>query len=282
MTEGHEGGFLYREGLRYVPDRLTYDELPERARNGIYTELAILFRTNLGITLATPLYEAICRRTRERFTTAYTDAVLTLEKNIWPFIRKADWSDVLAIIEDWLQSRPQSLRRNGIDTTVLRGFVSALNALFLEEGIGWSVGDDWRIARRQSAVLDSGLKEAGMLLRDPRFTAADQLWRKAVDALNRIPEPDIENCIKDAVAAVESAVASLHGGSVELDRYLKDMARQGRIPKPLDESFAKVYAYRGNQPGVSHGSASPLTARVPDAEYVLNWAAAAIVYFTKI
>ncbi len=279
MTEVHEGGFLYREGLRYVPDTLTYDDLPERARNGIYTELALLFRTDLGSTFAASLYEATCRKTRERFGPA-SPYYTSLETDIWPLIRKANWSDVLAIIEDWLQGFPKLRLRSG--ATDFERFVSAVNAPFVEDGIGWSIGKDLRITRRQSAVLETRLKEAGLLLQDPRFTAADQLWRKAVDALNRIPEPDVENCIKDAVAAVESAVSSLTGKRVQLDRYVKDMANEGRIPKPLDESFAKVYAYRGNQPGVGHGSDIPLSARVQDAEYVLNWAAAAIVYFTKI
>lgn len=61
----------------------------------------------------------------------------------------------------------------------------------------------------------------------------------------------------------------------------KGMVKEGIIPKPLDEAILKVYAYRGDQPGVAHGLVGTSTVTVDDAEFVLAMSAAIIIYLVK-
>ena len=285
--------FSIREGIRYVPDTFEYADLPQRVRIGIFTELLLLLRQNADVPImeiaARELYRITCRRTREYFNTDSErySAVFTFENRVIPILRKATWVEFLDVLDEWFPIVEELTRELAEEygNTQLKKLLldceAQVNRLFLEEGIGWQLRED-RIERRQAAVLESRIQETGRLLNDPQYKSADQLWSKAVDAINRRPEPDIENCIKDAVGAVESLAHIVTGNTKgDLGALIKELASKGKIPKPLDESLTKMYAYRGNQPGVSHGSAEPLTADVADAEYVLNWAAATIIYLSK-
>ena len=53
------------------------------------------------------------------------------------------------------------------------------------------------------------------------------------------------------------------------------------IPKLLDETIRKVYAYRGDQPGVAHGLVGTSKVTVDEAEFVLAMSAAIIIYLVK-
>ncbi len=279
--------FSIREGIRYIPDTFEYADLPQRVRTGIFTELLFLLQAHSNITeiAAHSLYTITCRGTREYFNTLSEryDAVTTFQDWVIPILRKATWVEFLDVLDEWFPIVMERAEERGI--TYLQGRLRSCEAridrLLLEEGVGWQIRED-RIERRQAAVLQSRIQETSRLLNDPKFTTVNQSWSKAVDFINRRPEPDIENCIKDAVVAVESLAHIVTGNSKgELDTLIKELADRGKIPKPLNESLIKMYAFRGNQPGVSHGSAKPLTADVADAEYVLNWAAATIIYLSK-
>ncbi len=244
---------------------------------------------------AQELYMITHRRARMYFNedSERQSAVTKLEYFVIPILEEATWEELLDVLDEWfpivkvldewcpvitvlaMDHDYEQLQERLLDCE------AKINRLLLEEGIGWQIRED-RIERRQTAVLESRILETGRLLNAPKFTASNQLWRKAVDAFNRRPKPDIENCIKDAVVAVESVAHIVTGNPKgNLDDLIKELADRGKIPKPLDESLIKMYAFRGNQPGVSHGSAEPLSADVADAEYVLNWAAATIIYLSK-
>ncbi|MBI2886099.1 MAG: hypothetical protein HYY02_02700 [Chloroflexi bacterium] len=282
-----EQAFSYREGIRYIPDTFTYSELPENVRYGLFSEIIHgLDGGGFGVDeSAEELYELTCRRTRSLFSTSrWNEPLLLFTRQTMPLLARASWVEVLDVFDEWFpfafEQAERSLRNPFLGR--LTELVNRVNQLFREEGIGWQI-DDRRIQRRQSPVLDSRIREATGLLSDARFQAVEQLWIKAVGALNRRPEPDMENCVKDAVAAVE-AMANIVAGTngQELDKLAETLATQSRIPKPLNNTLKQPYYYRGNQPGVTHGSGEPLSARVEDAEYVLNWAAASVVYLSKV
>lgn len=56
---------------------------------------------------------------------------------------------------------------------------------------------------------------------------------------------------------------------------------KGTIPKPLDQVFQKIYAYRGNEPGVAHGLVGDSKVTIEEAEFVLAVTGAAIIYLVK-
>ena len=285
--------FLYREGLRYIPDTFAYDNLPSPVRTGIFSEiiLALQNRQIGGVTEAAKLLHIVtCRRLRQQYNTEVeqVSSLFVLEHITFDLLRKANWGDFLDILEVWLASvldltphRPP-YSPPPLVSLINNQLVPNLSKLFLEEGIGWQI-DGTKITRRQAPVLESRIRETTLLLSDPKLGASEQAWKKAVDALNRRPEPDIENCIKDAVVAVE-AIANIVVGVTgqELDKVVDTLANNNRVPKPLHLTLKHPFHYRGNQANVAHGTGEISKARIEDAEYVLNWAAASVVYLSKV
>lgn len=83
--------------------------------------------------------------------------------------------------------------------------------------------------------------------------------------------PDYENAAKEAVASVE-ALATAMTGERDLPAAIRKATRADLIPRPLDELIIKLYACRGNEPGVSHGQADLPEVTREDAEFVFNLA----------
>ena len=69
------------------------------------------------------------------------------------------------------------------------------------------------------------------------------------------------------------SLATAMTGDKDLPAAVKRAAREGLIPRPLDDMIIKVYAYRGNEPGVGHGHASDPTVRRAEAELLVDLAA---------
>ena len=63
-------------------------------------------------------------------------------------------------------------------------------------------------------------------------------------------------------------------GERDLPSAIRKATNAGLIPRPLDEPIIKLYAYRGNEPGVSHGQAAVPEVAREDAEFVFNLAGA--------
>src|SRR3990172_3825278 len=161
-------------------------------------------------------------------------------------------------------------------------FQMILNTIFQREGIGWELRGGF-IERRTHPNTAEQLEKARQVLSDARFSGANQHLAKAMEHWSRRPEPDFENCVKDAVAACESVVrVVLNKPSIQLNQGIDELARQNRIPQPLDQVIAKLYAYRGSAPGVAHGAPQQGQVGAEEAEFVLATSASAVVYLSKV
>jgi hypothetical protein len=108
-----------------------------------------------------------------------------------------------------------------------------------------------------------------------------QQWEKAVAHLSARP-PDSENCIKDAIGAVEGAARILSRREEEtLSKIILPFAKEIDIHPTLAVMIDKLYAYRGDEQAVARGATKTLKATPADAELVLHISASVIVYFTK-
>ena len=109
-----------------------------------------------------------------------------------------------------------------------------IKKLFIDEQLGFEMREG-KIEKVGSGFIDAKVKEARYLLKEPEFKGADEHFEKAIKALNIRPNPDVENCTKDAVAVIESVGRIIVGDEKALlDGVIKDMAKKGTIPKPLD------------------------------------------------
>jgi hypothetical protein len=126
---------------------------------------------------------------------------------------------------------------------------------------------------RSQRVLDEQIHTTfGEVIMDSSLAAPRTHYAKAQRFLNAA-DPDYENAAKEAVSALESLVKTLTGES-DYTRAIKKATDAGLIPRPIDEIAVKLYAYRGNEPGVAHGSADAPGVTADEARLVYNLAGA--------
>lgn len=160
-------------------------------------------------------------------------------------------------------------------------FSNRVNAVLAKEGIPWKM-EDGEVIRALPPPIQEQIREARILLTNPRFEGPDVQFKKATECLNIRPEPDEENCVKDAVGALE-AVANIVAGTtgVQLNTLLNQEPFRSSIHATIRQSIEKIYAYRGVAPGVGHGQVGPSVVGIAEAVWVLATSAATIVYFVS-
>lgn len=269
--------FSKRHGLRPTPEGLMYEEVAEPARVGLYHMVEQFFEewNRQEHKAYLQLYKNICVALRipyDRRVTQWYDAPPAIEKIIntctwWQFY------DICEVMWHTLSSSNFSIDQ--------KEFYSQVNALFKEEQLGFEMKDG-KIEKVGSGFIDAKVKEARYLLKEPEFKSADELFEKAIRALNVRPKPDSENCIKDAVATVESVGKIIRKDKkARIDNVIKDAIQKGVIPRLIGDPIIKLYAYRGDEPAVAHGGIEPSKVTIDEAEFVLAMSAAIIIYLVK-
>ena len=263
--------FSKRYRLRPTPEGLMYEDVPESPRIGLVHMVEQYF-TDEGYRsrLYSTLYKNICvalRIPRDRGVHYEYQASRAIESQI----KNGDWwqfYDICEIMYTALGSEREE-------------FSSQVNTLFREELLGFELRKG-KIEKIGSGFIDAQVEEARYLLKEPEFKGADEQFEKAIRALNVRPEPDVENCVKDAVGAIEAVGRIIvNDERALLSDIVKDMVSKGVIPKPLDQTIQKLYAYRGDQPGVAHGAVGASKVEIDEAEFVLAMSAAMIIYLVK-
>jgi len=259
--------FSKRYGLRPTPEGLMYEDVPEPARVGLYHIVRLFFNDKY-----LELYNVLCIALRiplDRDRANIYQAPGATEK----LIMDCQWWQFYDICEVLWQALEYKRERDSLSEEI--------NTLFREEHLGFELRDG-KVEKIGSGFIDTRVKEARYLLKEPEFKGADQHFEKALKALNIRPNPDVENCVKDAVSAIESVGRIIiNDDKALLSEIVKTMAKNEIIPKPLDEAIQKVYAYRGDQPGVAHGLVGLSKVTVDEAEFVLAMSAAIIIYLVK-
>lgn len=109
----------------------------------------------------------------------------------------------------------------------------------------------------------------GDTINDSELNVARLHFRKARGFL-RGPSLDYENAAKEAVSSVESYLKTLTQEQ-DFKTALRKATRVG-VPQPLGSLIEKLYAWRGDEPGVAHaGTEAPAVAK-EDAEFACNQA----------
>jgi tetratricopeptide (TPR) repeat protein len=242
-----------------------YEDVPERARVGLFHIVRQFFEDEY-----LDLYQVLCVALRIPLDTNRANVYLA-SGAIEKLIMNCQWwqfYDTCEVLWQGLEYKRDNLS-------------DEINNLFREEHLGFELRDG-KVEKIGSGFIDARVKEARYLLKEPEFKGADKHFEKALKALNIRPNPDVENCIKEAVCAIESVGRIIvNDAKALLSDIVKTMAKNEIIPKPLDEAIQKVYAYRGDQPGVAHGLVGLSKVTVDEAEFVLAMSAAIIIYLVK-
>ena len=130
---------------------------------------------------------------------------------------------------------------------------------------------------RGQQVIDEEIHTAfETLLHESDLGAAREHYRKARGFL-RASEPDFANAAKEGVCVVESLLLALTGER-DFNKAVAKAVASGLIPRPLGELIKKLYAYRGDEPGVAHAAETVPDVDVHDAQFVVNLAATIGLY----
>jgi hypothetical protein len=268
--------FSKRFNLRPTPEGLMYEDVPERARIGLY-HIAEKFFGGENQKGYRALYYEICVALRIR-----QDRLVDLQafdyqasSFVERLILECEWYQFYDICEVlWVNAYSKYSRHQ-------EELSEQINTLFREERLGFEMRDG-KVEKVGSGFIDARIKEARYLLKELEFKSADELFEKAIKALNERPNPDAENCIKDAVATVESVGKIIRKDkNAHIDNIIKDAVQNDVIPLLLGDPIIKLYAYRGNEPAIAHGGIEPSKVTADEAEFVLAMSAAIIIYLVK-
>jgi hypothetical protein len=127
---------------------------------------------------------------------------------------------------------------------------------------------------KHQQVIDKELHTAvGDILHESDLKAARLHY---ANARRMLGTDDFPNAAKEAVASVEACLSSLTGEN-DLRKALRKATAAG-LPKPLDGVIEKLYAWRGNETGIAHGSKDMPSVTRADAQFAVNMAASVNLY----
>lgn len=106
--------------------------------------------------------------------------------------------------------------------------------------------------------------------------------RKARSFLYEHDNPDVENCIKESVGALEGLARMVMTEHQKTLGELLPKLKAKYLGHPaLANIFTCVYAIRGDAPGVAHGAHERSRLGYNDAEFILQVCMACMIYVTK-
>lgn len=168
---------------------------------------------------------------------------------------------------------------------VQRFITSELQRIFLEEGLAFEFSDGIVRRRGRKHTVDQAAR-AQVVLGDNRLVEARRHFEKALRFFRHPTDPDYENCVKEAVCAVEAAGKTLFpiAKAATLADLCKWMLQTSdySAPRPLVKMIENLYACRSSSKGVAHGAADGVAPTVEEAEYVLSVAASQIIYMVGL
>lgn len=160
-------------------------------------------------------------------------------------------------------------------------FSGRINTVLTREGIPWKL-EQSRVVRKFDPQISQQIKEVSIILNTPKFKGPDEQFAKAVEHLDKRPKPDEENCVKDAVGALEGVANIIVGTSGrQLNNLLKEEPFKSGIHPIISQAIEKVYAYRGAAPGAGHGQVGSAVVEVEEAIWVLAVSSATILYLVN-
>jgi hypothetical protein len=160
-----------------------------------------------------------------------------------------------------------------------------LQRLFYEEELAFEFSDGVvrRQGRRHTVDLAS---RAQMAMGDLSLNGARKHYEKAMQFFRHPSNPDYENCVKEAVCAVEAAGKALFPNASaatlgDLSKWLKN-TREIVVPNALTKVIDGIYGYRSGGDGVGHGGAMGGVATSEVAELILAICASLIIFLVDV
>lgn len=272
--------FSEREGLAPQPETQSDDYLPPWVREAITHEIRDFVENKPSI--ASPDLDVYSLFRPYIWKVLQRDPPTSPVNGPWAMyiprtLKQCSWWQFYDIIEQISERINQRWGKESISA-----FSEKVNTILAKDGIPWGMDQQGRVIRALNPQVAQQIREARTLLTNPRFKGPDEQFERAIGYLSKRPDPDEENCVKDAIGAVE-AVANIIAGStgVQLNRLLDREPFTSGIHPIIRQAIDKIYAYRGAAPGVGHGQVGTSTVNLTEAMWVLAISAATILYFVQ-
>lgn len=162
------------------------------------------------------------------------------------------------------------------DPEYFKEYQTRVNALFHEDGIGWTLSDKSELYRQVPKALAKRVAGSEAMLED-RFDAARVHYQKALTYLHQHPI-DEANSIKEIVSALESVSRVIFPKASTLGEAVKQMRKASKYSPQLVDALEKLYAFSNVTPLVRHGHPKSGSPKLPEAELALFMGAAFIRY----
>lgn len=173
-----------------------------------------------------------------------------------------------------------------VSRTEVQAYIETeLQRLFAEEGLAFEYSDG--VVRRggRKHTVDLATR-AQVVLGDPALLPARKHYDKALHFFRNRATPDYENCVKEAVCAVEAAGKLLFptAKASTLGDFTKwlQKTKEVSVPQSLIQVVNGIYGFRNGGEGVGHGASEGGVATLEVAEFVLAVSASQIIYFVDL
>ncbi|MBC7362499.1 MAG: hypothetical protein H5U06_09505 [Candidatus Aminicenantes bacterium] len=162
-------------------------------------------------------------------------------------------------------------------------FTIDINKLLDSCGIGWILKKG-KLQIQCSELLDESLvQKAKLLLSNKIFEGPNIQFNKALDLLRKRPSPDYENCIKDAIGAVEGTLKILlNDKKIRFGNAIDRLVKEKKIKKPLDNIFNALFAFASQAPAIRHGQPEKPDSSLAEALFYIYTCAACVIYLCEL
>lgn len=255
-------------------------DVPESARVGLLNILGGLVRNDYISAWPVIVTEAlhVGRRLRQEFPDSSPDAD---EDICITIVKEMPWDKFYVFCEKVYTVLQASNYEDRSLVEAQQFYADEINELMAEENLAYEFANGL-FHRRGRPQTQKSLQRVSAVLSDPRYLQVRNHYNKAVNFFNERPEPDVQNCIKEAVCAIEAFVEILFGNKAA--KNFDDVIRSkqgnsaGQIPPTIGESIIKLRAFRGNAQGVAHAALGGGYTDTVEAELVLSLVATYITY----
>ena len=164
-------------------------------------------------------------------------------------------------------------------------YTEELNSILAEENLAYQFNSGL-FERRGRVQTQKSFQRVGAVLSHPSLVDVRNYYNKARRFFNKRPDLDAENCIKEALCALEACLEILTGkpASKDFTKVVKQVQGNGsdQIPPTVAIGIIKLHAYRGSGQGVAHAALAGTKVSELEAELVLSLVASYITYLTDL
>ncbi len=258
-------------------------EVPESARIGLISILSRLVQKTYISDWDILASEALhtWRRLRNEFTDS-AEAICTLGVKALAWDKFYVFCErVYRILEAPSRYENGEIVATGTLTEAQRYYADEINELLAEENLAYEFVEGV-FQRRGRPQTQKSLQRVSSVLADSRYTQVRNHYNKAVQFFNERPNADVQNCVKEAVCALEAFVEIIFGKKAAkgFDEVIRSKQGNsiGQIAPTIADGIIKLRAFRGNAQGVAHAALEGGYVGPVEAELVLSLVASYITY----